>query len=121
MKLEPVPFEEDLNFQNNVTVEQPTVSMKEENTNCDSDESIAEQFSPMTTLMCDDQSIESICTVIGSMASHWGYFEREIIYLISKRLEIFFQNVSDTALGKLLDDLPKSYYIDVFFVQILHG
>lgn len=68
----------------------------------------------MTTLMCDDQSIETVCAVIGSLAAHWGYFERESVYLISKRLEIFFQNASDT-LGKLYADLPQSCYLyDIF-------
>lgn len=89
-------------------MEEPPVHMKEEDAAGDSDESIVEQFSPMTTLICDDQSIETVCTVIGSLASHWGYFERESIYLISKRLEIFFQNASETALGKLFANLPIS-------------
>lgn len=118
VKREPVTFEEDFNFQNNVSVEEPTVHTKKENG--DSDVSIVEQFSPMTTLMCDDQSIETVCAVIGSLASHWGYFERESIYLISKRLEIFFQNSSDTALGKQFVYLPISHFYNIR-LQTLHG
>lgn len=105
------------NFQTAVSTELPTCDVKEANVDSGSDESIVEQFSPITTLLCDDQSIERVCAVIGSLASHWGYFERESIYLISKRLEIFFQDATYTALGKIFVFLLNLCPFHTFFAD----
>lgn len=49
-----------------------------------------EIFSPFVTDACDDRFVDDVCTLIGYLAGKWGYFEHEITYLLSKRLEIFF-------------------------------
>lgn len=61
-----------------------------------------EHFSPLTTAKCSDVRLEQVLTVVGGLASKWGYFENEIIFLVSKRLEIFFLTVTEaTILGKI--------------------
>lgn len=49
-----------------------------------------EIFSPFVTDACDDRFVDDVCTLVGYLAGKWGYFEHEITYLFSKRLEIFF-------------------------------
>lgn len=53
----------------------------------------SETYSPYETKACDDHYVPDVCTIIGMFANNWGYFEHETIYLLTKRLEIFFFNV----------------------------
>lgn len=63
------------------------------------DQSELEQFSALTTLMCADRLVDDVCQVIGNLSAKWGYLERETICLVSRRLEIFFHNSENAALG----------------------
>lgn len=46
--------------------------------------------------MCGDKFIDDLCSLVGNMASNWGYFESEIIFILTKRLEIYF-NAFETS------------------------
>lgn len=62
---------------------------------------LPESYSPLTTAKCSDARLEQVLTVIGGLAVKWGYFENEIVFLVSKRLEIFFLTVTEaTMLGE---------------------
>lgn len=65
----------------------------------DADDSECEQFSALTTLMCDEKSVDDCCRLIGHLSAKWGYLEREIIYIVARRLEIFFHNSVKLPLG----------------------
>lgn len=52
-----------------------------------------EYFSAFEAEVCDDRFVDDICELIGCLGSKWGSFEYEMIYLLSKRLEIFFHEV----------------------------
>lgn len=63
-----------------------------------------EIFSPFEAEMCDERFIDDLCESIGSLANKFGYFEFEIIYLMSKRLEIFFVGLKSwTTTGLFFD------------------
>lgn len=49
-------------------------------------------FSPFVTSECSDRFVGDICCLLGYLAGRWGYFEHEITYLLTRRLEIFFFN-----------------------------
>lgn len=75
-----------------------------------SDETPAETYSPLTTAKCTDARLEQVLTVIGGLSVKWGYFENEIVYLVSKRLEIFFLTVTEaTMLGKFITFAKKKH------------
>lgn len=61
-------------------------------------ETLPESYSPLTTAKCTDARLEQILNVIGGLAGKWGYFENEIVFLVSKRLEIFFLTVTEATL-----------------------
>lgn len=68
----------------------------------DATETLPESYSPLTTAKCTDGRLEQVLGVIGGLAAKWGYFENEVVYLVSKRLEIFFLTVTEaTLLGEL--------------------
>lgn len=65
------------------------------------DTTIPESFSTLTTVKCTDARLDEVLAVIGGMASKWGYFESEVVYLVVKRMEIFFLGVNEaTMLGE---------------------
>lgn len=51
----------------------------------------SQRFSALSSPMCDEKYVDDVCTLIGSAACKWGYLESEIIYVLSKRLEVFFR------------------------------
>lgn len=60
-----------------------------------------EMFSSFEAEICDDRFVDDICELIGCFASKWGTFEYEMIYLLSKKLEIFFFEIKTwTITGK---------------------
>lgn len=64
---------------------------------------ITECFSSFETSICNDRYVDVLSDLIGSMASKWGYFEYEIIYLLTKRLEIFFYEITTwTCAGEFI-------------------
>ncbi|XP_037046683.1 uncharacterized protein LOC119081691 [Bradysia coprophila] len=48
------------------------------------------KYSSLVTRMCDDRFVDDLCSLVGNMAANWGYFEGEIIFILTKRLEIYF-------------------------------
>lgn len=61
-------------------------------------------YSPFETEMCESERlVEDICRVVGILASQWGCFEHEIVYLLIKRLEIFFHSVTEWSNGGKLN------------------
>lgn len=48
------------------------------------------KYSSLITRMCDDKFIDDLCSLTGNIASNWGYFESEIIFILTKRLEVYF-------------------------------
>lgn len=50
----------------------------------------ANKFSSLITCMCADRFVDDLCSLVGNMASNWGYFESEIIFVLTKRMEIYF-------------------------------
>lgn len=50
------------------------------------------KYSSLLTRMCDDRFVDDLCSLVGSMASNWGYFESEIIFILTKRLEVYFNS-----------------------------
>lgn len=57
-----------------------------------------EYFSRFEAEMCDDRFVDDVCDLAGCLASKWGSFEFEIIYLLSKRLEIFFHEIKSWSI-----------------------
>ena len=53
-----------------------------------------ELFSPFETQMCEEGYVDELCSVMACLSSKWGYFEHEVIFLLSKRLEIFFHSTT---------------------------
>uniref|UniRef100_A0A182S7U1 Uncharacterized protein n=1 Tax=Anopheles maculatus TaxID=74869 RepID=A0A182S7U1_9DIPT len=45
----------------------------------------------ITTLICDDYLVDSVCRVIGLCASKWGFVEQECTFLLVERLQRYFQ------------------------------
>lgn len=64
----------------------PTKKMNKKSTRT----SLDDIFSSFTTDICDDRFVDDICLIIGYLSGRLGYFEHEITYLLSKRLEMFF-------------------------------
>lgn len=48
------------------------------------------KYSSLLTRTCDDRFIDDLCALAGNMASNWGYFESELIFILTKRLEVYF-------------------------------
>lgn len=109
----------EINYQpyNQFEVVNETVSTNKE------DVEMKPKFSPHTTIMCTDNYVDNVCTLIASMASKWEYFESEIIYLITKRLEIFFGNFSGNTseLGIFFLLFNCIIQSNTFILQILNG
>ncbi len=62
------------------------------------------KYSSLLTRMCDDRFVDDLCSLVGNMASNWGYFESEIIFILTKRLEIYFNAFEIShSLGEFLD------------------
>lgn len=78
---------------------------------------VDETFSPLTTIMCTDLAIDDVCAAMGSISSKWGYFESEVIFIISKRLDFFFKS----TLKKTTENqwTTKGLYIKFFIYHIL--
>uniref|UniRef100_A0A182M638 Uncharacterized protein n=1 Tax=Anopheles culicifacies TaxID=139723 RepID=A0A182M638_9DIPT len=45
----------------------------------------------ITTLICEDYLVDSVCRVIGLCASKWGFVEQECTFLLVERLQRYFQ------------------------------
>lgn len=58
-----------------------------------------EIYSPFETNMCEDRFVDEVCAVIGHLASQWGYVEHEMIFLLSRRLEIFFYSITSWSMA----------------------
>lgn len=88
----------DMDFQEDAVFECETTNMtagaKNENEDhlgdVEAAATIDECFSSFEATICNDRYVNDVCDLIGLMASKWGHFEHEIIYLLSRRLEIFF-------------------------------
>uniref|UniRef100_A0A182JYA0 Uncharacterized protein n=1 Tax=Anopheles christyi TaxID=43041 RepID=A0A182JYA0_9DIPT len=83
----------------------------------------------ITTLICEDYLVDSVCRVIGLCASKWGFVEQECTFLLVERLQRYFQErklitvdynwlsrifrglwaIGEFAMRELL---PYFYYID---------
>lgn len=105
IKFEPnfydMDFQEDAVFECETTNIKPDAKTEPLLSNGDAKVSINECFSSFETSICNDQYVNDVCDLVGLMASKWGYFEHEIIYLLSKRLEIFFhENRTWTITGE---------------------
>lgn len=101
IKFEPnfydVEFQEDALFEcatPNVKVDAPTNESEQKSNVVDATSKINECFSTFETAMCNDRYVNDVCDLVGMMGSKWGHFEHEIIYLLAKRLEIFFHEVT---------------------------
>lgn len=66
----------------------------------------ANKYSSLVTRLCADRFIDDLCGLAGKMASNWGYFESEIIFILTKRLEIYFHSFhSGSNVGEFLLNL----------------
>lgn len=66
--------------------------------------------------MCGDKFIDDLCALVGNTASNWGYFESEIIFVLTKRLEVYFNTFEiSNNLGefKFLIIPVISHYVDI--------
>ncbi|XP_050076943.1 uncharacterized protein LOC126564071 [Anopheles maculipalpis] len=52
----------------------------------------------ITTLICEDYLVDSVCRVIGLCASKWGFVEQECTFLLVERLQRYFQERKTVAL-----------------------
>lgn len=99
IKFEPnfydMDFQEDALFECEPTaVKADIVKESEPKINVDAQATINECFSSFDATMCNDRYVNDVCDLVGLMASKWGYFEHEIIYLLAKRLEIWFHKLT---------------------------
>ncbi|KAJ6643144.1 hypothetical protein Bhyg_08100 [Pseudolycoriella hygida] len=60
----------------------------------------ANKYSSLISRICADKFVDDLCSLVGNMASNWGYFESEIIFVLTKRLEVYF---SAFKTNKILD------------------
>lgn len=106
IKFEPnfydMDFQEDALFECETSNVQVHVSNeKEPKFDVDAKTTISECFSSFDAAMCNDRYVNEVCDLVGLMGSKWGYFEHEMIYMLSKRLEIYFhENTTWTITGK---------------------
>lgn len=98
-KKEEITYSEDANLDTLPMDSSPTQYM-DENADEQPDDEVPDVFSGYHGELCVNEEIaDEMCTVIGSLASLWGYFEHEVIYLLTKRLEIFFYSVNEWSHG----------------------
>lgn len=77
---------------------------------------INECFSSFDAEMCNSRYTNDVSNLVGLMASKWGYFEHEIIYLLAKRLEIFFHEITTwSTAGENRQRVPVIPFVNLNF------